>query len=126
MTTGTPSKVAPDDQTCAQALRTLLDTAFSLEDVQRQTKPRTELYKLVPVGEIDWTPSTDTEDLIADPITEAMNHAVREIGQYLHATGGDERLQRVGDLACEPASRQWGRRMSRVNAVWDGIGDWHA
>lgn len=114
----------PTDQEIATALNELISAALAHREAQRSKR------KGQPVG--FWAVDFDTltipslaEEIVADPIGEAIELAVRELGKHLNEEGGFARMQAVSDLVedMNPNSSAPG---SYLDHRWDGIGTWWA
>lgn len=123
----TATKVAkgcdPDDRACAAALRALVDARTKLQK-QRRARGGAPDFGLMSIAEyMNTRHPTKRERLIADPLVAAMNLGIREVGEYLFATGGIRRMRRVCDAAAGPRSNRFQRRAGMIDHQWDGIGN---
>lgn len=71
-----------------------------------------------------FTPFKVAVDLIAvSPVDGALRLAVREIGKELFRALQDPRkLMRVARNVCSHDEANWSRRMTVIDAAWEGIG----
>lgn len=63
-------------------------------------------------------------DLERDPVREALCYAVRQLGKRLHELGGMDAMRAACDRQEDEPDGM--RRVSVIDARWDGIGHWFA
>lgn len=72
-----------------------------------------------------WTPAQRAaERLLSRPVNIALRDAVRTLGVRLHEMGGVKLMTDACYRVAEADPSTTGRRLSVVDAQWDGIGDW--
>lgn len=65
-------------------------------------------------------------DLAWKPVEHGLKHSLRDLGKLLHAIVGDEGMLEAAERVCDLDKKNWARRMSPIDAAWNGIGSWYS
>jgi hypothetical protein len=78
-----------------------------------------EVFNLTMLGEAAKNPAYD---IVANPLGEAARRAIKPLGQRLHMLGGTALMRDVSYRVADMDPSHDGRRLSIMDARWNGVG----
>jgi hypothetical protein len=114
---------APTEKQMEDALRELVDALMKYR-AKRRPRQNTEFVAWTAAALVE-TPTNilDARGWASNPIDRALTKAMRHVGQHLYdALGSTDALRDVVERICKPRSREFGRRMSALDAALNGVG----
>lgn len=99
------------------------------EAAERALAPKRDApLPVIPIQQLIGTDSSVLRDreLASSPVEFGMKKAIKELGKLIHGLVGNDGMLEVAERVAGLDDKNWGRRMSPINAAWDGIGTWYA
>ena len=99
-----------------------------LSAIEHAPKPKPREQRHYSWEEYEALDGRGMRSLYVNPVGIALRHGVKELGERLwEITGSTDEMRKSLDRVAELNPKTYGRRMSLMNAWWDGAGGkWHA